>query len=246
MSTKIAGLAKKDGYTNIRVYLQGQPAWVKAGNPVYASKGNIEKGNIVLIDLRSAEKAKKSRIARAISIPYNTLDDRIEDIPKKAPVVLYSDSAEEAADALEDLRDEGFKKVSLVPGNFNGWVKSGGKTTRGPIVTTINWTRKLGKGEVSKDDFLKAINGADLNAIILDVRTPDEAGEGGFENAITIPLDQVGARLTDIPKGKKVYIHCTTGARAEMAAEELKKNGYKALFLVAEVKCKEGDCSIED
>ncbi len=246
MSTKIAGLAKKDGYTNIRVYLQGLPAWVRAGNLVYASKDHIENGNIVLIDLRSAEKARKSRIARAVSIPYDALEDRMDDIPKKAPVVVYSDSAEEAAYAFEDLRDEGFKKVSLVPGNFVGWVKSGGKTTNGPVVTDINWTRKHGKGEVSKADFLKAVNGKDLNAIILDVRSPDEAKEGGFKNAIAVPLDQVGARLADLPKGKKVYAHCTTGARAEMAVQELKKNGYEAFFLIADVECKESDCTIED
>ncbi len=246
MSTKVAGLAKKDGYKNIRVYLQGLPAWVKAENLIYASKGNIEKGNIVLIDLRSPEKAAKNRIARAVSIPYDTLDDRLEDIPKKAPIVVYSDSSEEAADAVEDLRDEGFKKVALVPGNFSGWVKSGGKTTSGPVVTEINWTRKLGKGEISKEDFLKAVNGSDLEAVILDVRTTDEAGEGGFKNAITVPLDKVGSRLADIPKDKKVYAHCTTGARAEMAAQELKKNGYKAFFLVADIECKGNECTIED
>ena len=54
MSTSNAGLAKKLGYTNVRVFLAGEPAWSEEGYPVYASKGFVEKGNIVLIDLRSA------------------------------------------------------------------------------------------------------------------------------------------------------------------------------------------------
>lgn len=246
MSTKIAGLAKKDGYKNVKVYLQGQPAWIKAGNLVYASKGNVTKGNIVLIDLRSTKKSAAGRIARAVSIPYDTLDDRLDDIPKKAPVVLYSDSNEEVADAVEDLRDEGYKKVAAVSGNYAGWVKAGGKTVIRPVVTDINWVRKLGKGEVGKADFMKAVSGADAGAVILDVRTTDEAGAGGFKNAIAVPLDQVGSRLAEIPKNKKIYVHCTTGARADMAAQELNKNGYKAFFLVANVECEGNDCDIED
>ncbi|HID70470.1 MAG TPA: rhodanese [Desulfobacterales bacterium] len=246
MSTKVAGSAIKDGYKNVRVYLQGQPAWIKAGNLVYASKGNIAKGNIVLIDLRSKKKSAAGRIPRSVTIPYDTLDDRLDDIPIKAPVVLYSDSAEEANEAVEDLRDEGYKKVALVSGNYAGWVKAGGKTVKGPVVTDINWKRKLGKGEVGKADFLKVASGADTSAVILDVRTKDEASAGGFKNAIAVPLDQVGSRLAEIPKDKKIYVHCTTGARADMAAQELKKNGYKAFYLVANIECEGNDCDIED
>ena len=246
MSTKVAGSAIKDGYKNVRVYLQGQPAWIKAGNLVYASKGNIAKGNIVLIDLRSKKKSAAGRIPRSVTIPYDTLDDRLDDIPLKAPIVLYSDSAEEAKEAVTDLRDEGYKKVALVSGNYAGWVKSGGKIVKGPVVTDIHWKRKHGKGEISKADFMKVASGADTNAVILDVRTQGETSVGGFKNAIGIPLDQVGSRLAEIPKDKNIYIHCATGARAEMAAHELNKNGYNAFYLVANIECEGNDCKIED
>ncbi|MCK5071513.1 MAG: rhodanese [Desulfocapsa sp.] len=246
MSTKVAGSAIKDGYKNVKVYLEGEPAWIKAGNLFYASNANVAKGNIVLIDLRSKKKSKAGRIPRSVTIPYDSLDDALDDIPIKAPVVLYSDNKEDVADAVEDLRDEGYKKVALVTGNFAGWVQSGGKTVSGPIETDITWIRKLGKGEVGKADFVKAVTGEDKGAVILDVRTDDEAAAGGFKNAIAIPLDQVGTRLSEIPKDKKVYVHCTTGARADMAAQELNKNGYKAFFFVAAVECDGNDCDIED
>ena len=181
-----------------------------------------------------------------VSIPYNSLDDRLDDIPVKAPVVLYSDNAEEVTDAVKDLRDEGYKKVALVAGNYAGWVKSGGKTVKGPVETNINWQRKPGKGEVSRDDFMKAVNGTDKGAVVLDVRTEDEVSAGGFKNAISVPLGQIGSRLSEIPKDKKVYVYCTTGVRADMAAQELKKNGYKAFFLVAAIECEGNDCTVED
>jgi len=246
MSTKVAGSAIKDGYKNVRVFLQGQPKWVKAGNMIYASKGNIDKGNIVLIDLRSKKKSMAGRIARSITIPYDDLDDRLDDIPVKAPVVIYADSTGTVADAYEDLRDEGYKKVSAVAGNYDGWVASGGKTETGAVQTEINWVRKLGKGEVSKADFLKVANGTDKGAIILDVRTADEASAGGFKNSLAIPLDQIGTNLSRIPKDRKIYVHCTTGARADMAAKELNKNGYKAFFLTANIECEGNDCKVED
>lgn len=246
MSTKVAGLAKKDGYTNVRVYLDGQPAWIKAGNPVYTTRETIDKGNIVLIDLRSAEKSAQGRIPRAVSIPYATLEDAIEEIPDKAPLVLYGDSQEEALKGLKELRSKGFKKIALVEGNYTGWIKAGGKSVKGPVVTEINWQRRRGKNEVSRAEFLKAAEGRDASAVILDVRTEKERAAGGFKNALAIPLDQIFTRRNEIPKDKKIYVHCTTGARAEMCVQELKKNGYKAFFLVADIECRGDDCEIED
>jgi rhodanese-related sulfurtransferase len=246
MSTSSAGQAKKMGYKNVRVYLDGEPGWVKAGYPTYAAKGFISKGNIVLIDLRSAEKSATGRIPRSVSIPYATLNDKVESLPKKAPFVLYSDSTDEAISALKDMHEAGLKKVSLVQGNIDGWIKSGAETTSGPVVTTIEWKRQMEKGEVSMTDFLNVANGKATDAVILDVRTKDESAEGKFKNAISIPLDQVGSRMGELPKDKKIYIHCTTGARADMAAKELNNNGYKAFFLVGAVKCKGDDCTITD
>lgn len=242
MSTESAGLAKKLGYSNVRVFLGGDPAWIKAGKPVYASNDFVAKGNIVLLDLRSVEASAAGRIPRAVSLPYGELEDGMDNIPQKAPVVLYGDDAMEA---YADLMGEGFKKVSLVSGGIEGWTKSGGTLEQGPVLTEINWKRQLGKGEVGRADFEKAIGGGG-DAVILDVRTPDEAASGGFKGAVVIPLDQLGKRMGEVPKGKKIYAHCTTGARAEMAVKELKKGGYDAYFFMADIDCKGEECKISD
>ena len=244
MSPKSAGLAKKAGYKNIKVLLEGAPAWTKAGYPTYASTGFVSKGNIVLVDLRSVEKSEQSRIPRSVTIPYDSLGDMIEDIPVKAPVVLYSDDEQEAFKAQKKLRKEGFKKVSLVYGDINRWLKTEGNFESGPVVTEINWKRKLGKGEVTAADFEKAAAGTS-DAIILDVRTTDEAAAGKYSSAVNIPLDELSKRVSELPKDKKIYIHCSTGARAEMAYNQLLKDGYKASFLVADVECEGNECEVE-
>ena len=246
MSTANAGLAIKLGYKNVRVYLEGEPAWSKAGNPTYSLKSYVEKGNIVLIDLRTSEKAVNGRIERAVSVPYDDLEDRMDDIPRNAPVILYSDNAEEATDALDDLRSEGFKHVSLVKGNYSGWVHSGGAIVNGAIASTeISWVRILGPGEVSVAEFKRATDGGDPNIFVIDSRTPNEVAQLGiFKNTVNISLDEIPNRMKEFPKDKMIYVHCSTGARAEMAYQELKKNGFKVKFLFLTISDPICDCEI--
>jgi rhodanese-related sulfurtransferase len=246
MSTTNAGLAKKEGYKNVRVFLDGEPAWSKAGYPLYASKEFINSGNIVLLDLRADGKAVKGRIPRAVVVPYDQLDNRLDDIPRNAPVVIYSDTEEDVMDAYEDLHDEGFKQVSLVRGNYKGWVAAGGATEKGPVFTNeIKWVRQLGKGEITVAEFKKAVDGKLPNTFVIDARTNDEIAEyGKFKNTVNIPLDQVPKRLDLIPKDKRIFIHCSTGARADLAYQELLKHGYDVKFLLLDITDPTCDCEI--
>lgn len=246
MSTSNAGLAKKLGYTNVRAFLAGEPAWSEEGYPVYASNNFVEKGNIVLIDLRVGDAPVKGRIPRSVQIHYEQLEERMDDIPRNAPVVLYSDKMEEVTDAYEDMKDEGFKTVALVNGNFQGWINSGGAVETGPIFSNeIKWVRVLGKGEVSVDEFRKAVKGEMPDTFVIDARTPEEIKELGiFTNTVNIPLDEIPKRMNEIPKDKRIFIHCSTGARADLAYRELIKNKYDVKFLLLNISDPECDCPI--
>ena len=246
LSTSNAELTKKLGYTNVKVYLEGEPAWGKAGYKLYASNDYITTGNIVLIDLRSSSKAIQGRIPRSVSVPYEKLAGRVNDIPRNAPVVLYSDKEEEAVNALKDLKEDGFKFVSLVQGNYQSWVAGGRAVEKGSISSNeITWVRKIGKGEITVDEFKKATEGKVPNVIIVDARTKEEVAElGTFKNTIHIPLDELSSRIGELPKDKKIYIHCSTGARADLAYQELMKRGYDAKFLLLNIDDAACDCVI--
>ena len=232
--------------------LAGEPAWLESENPTYAGYGFICRGNNVLVDLRSTDKDAASRIPRSVSIPFATLEDVIDEIPVKAPVVLYSDSEKESLDALKFFREEGYKNVSLVEGGYQGWKKLGGKLISGPVVTDVHWKRTLAEGEVPLEEFMSALKDPE-QAIILDVRTNDEIKTGKLKQSVHIPLDELCNRMDDffatvdnMLKNRKIYVHCTTGARAEMAYKELKDNGYNAYFLVATTKCNEDGCDFAE
>ena len=244
MSTASAGLAKKLGYTNIRVYLDGEPDWSKANLPTYSTTGFIKNGNVVLIDVRPSAKAIAGRIKGSYSVPYPTLEDKLDDVPRNAPIVIYGDK--EVMDAVAAARAQEFNYFSLVKGGYEEWVKGGGEIEKGPIYNTeIKWVRRLGKGEVSVADFRKAASGEDKDAVIVDARTKEEVAELGiFKNTINIPLDEIPSRMNELPKNKKIYVHCSTGARADMAYNELVKNGFNVKFLLLNIKDAECDCEI--
>ncbi len=238
MSPESAGLAHQWGYKNVYVYLAGEADWTESGYLTYASDDFIENGNIVLLDLRDGDSARTGRIPNAVCVPYDKLEDRMKDIPKRAPVVVYGDDEEVVADAVEDLRDAGYALVSAVEGNYQGWVNAGKKVEKGDnLKTEINWVYKLGDGEVSIEDFLAAVDGDKPDVAIVDVRTEKEvAGDGKFAGSVNIPLDRISVLADKLPKDKTIYLHCVAGVRAELAYKTLKDMGFKVKYLPFNIK----------
>ena len=245
MSTDSAGLAVKNGYTNVKVMLKGVPGWKKTGRTLVASEEFVKKGNIVLVDLRSTTEYEQGHIPRAYNIPLAEFEDAEDDFPSNmtAPLVFYGDGAEQA---YKTAKGWGYKNTSLVNGGLKGWLAAGNNLVPGVSPDEITWVRILAKGEVSIDGFNDVAENNPADKVILDVRTSDEAGEGKFDNAIHIPLDELEAKMSTLPKDKLILIHCTTGARAEMAYQALKKAGFKTKYLVANVECDEDGCEVDE
>ena len=68
--------------------------------------------------------------------------------------------------------------------------------------------------------------------MILDVRSPEETAQGTLPHAITIPLSQLGSRMNELDKNKLYYVHCASGARAQMASFYLNSHGFRTKYLV--------------
>ena len=248
MSPKSAGLAAKMGYTNIKVMLKGAPGWKKSGQMMVASTKFINSGNIVLVDLRSTKDAAAGHIPRAVNIPLTDLADAEDDFPamkSQVPIVLYGTKAD-TKEGAKTIKGWGYKAIATVNGGFAGWKSAGHPVTTGKIGSEITWQYKPGKGEVGIKEFKEVMAGKFADKVVLDVRGPEETSEGMFANAINIPLDEIEKRIAELPKDKEFLVHCSTGARADMAVQSLKKAGLKARFLVANIECEEGECEIEE
>lgn len=61
---------------------------------------------------------------------------------------------------------------------------------------------------------------------IVDVRTPEEFGEGHIKGATLIPVSEIETRLSEIPAEQAVVVYCKSGSRSLKAANLLVENGY--------------------
>jgi len=78
---------------------------------------------------------------------------------------------------------------------------------------------------------------ADKDAIFLDIRSDEEYKTLKFDlefhqKSLHIPIDQIPARLGDIPKDKNVGVFCASGNRSVMVYFYLKALGYENVRVV--------------
>lgn len=70
--------------------------------------------------------------------------------------------------------------------------------------------------------------------LLIDVREPAEVAEKAAEGAINIPRGVLEMRMSQLhpDPNTAIYIHCATGARATLAAEQLKRIGYNNVAVI--------------
>jgi rhodanese-related sulfurtransferase len=63
-------------------------------------------------------------------------------------------------------------------------------------------------------------------AFVLDVRTQEEWNEYHAPNTTLIPLDQLPARLNEVPKDKEIVVVCRSGNRSQQGRDILLNAGF--------------------
>ena len=66
---------------------------------------------------------------------------------------------------------------------------------------------------------------------IIDVRTSAEFQKGHLEGALSFPYTRLKTRLNDLPRNKRLFIHCGSGKRASLAASFLRSTGFDAVHI---------------
>lgn len=65
-------------------------------------------------------------------------------------------------------------------------------------------------------------------ALLLDVREPDEFARGHVPKAINLPLSQMRDRYVELPKDRDIWLCCAVGQRAYYAMRFLMQHGYRS------------------
>ncbi|HAK60000.1 MAG TPA: hypothetical protein DCO77_06395 [Nitrospiraceae bacterium] len=247
--------AEQLGYTNVKVYHEGMPAWSKRNysvlSPKFLQEAFIKKDiPHVLLDVRPAKKAKKGFIKGAVTLPAGKVKSALKNFPppkKKAPIIVYdAKGGKKAVKAAKTLVKAGHKKVRLLTGGVKAWEKGKYPLEKGTLATEIVYVPKPRPGEMSMDAFMEIADKTPSNILILDVRNRDEANAGVIKGAMLVPDEEILDRMSEIPKNKMIVCHCATGVRAEMAYHKLKGKGYNVKFLNANIFIeKDGSYEIE-
>jgi rhodanese-related sulfurtransferase len=244
MSPNSAGKAEQLGYTNVKVYHDGIPEWVKRNNlvlsPQFLKEAWIDKDiPHVLLDVRPAKEAKKGFIKGAVTLPASKVQKSLSLFPpkdKKPPIIIYDGKGgKEAEKAAKALIAAGYS-VDIVTGGFEAWKAAGYPVESGKPATDIVYVPKPRPGEMPIEDFKKIAASTPADTLILDVRNQDEANNGMIKGAKLVPDEEILDRLAEIPKDKKIVTHCSTGVRAEMAYHKLKEKGFNVAFLNANIE----------
>jgi rhodanese-related sulfurtransferase len=247
LSHKSAKKAEKLGYTNVKVFAEGYPAWMQVpGHYPSVSADWIKQqiddnADMVLVDSRpKRSKYDKGHIPTAISIPDSQFDKLTDQLPKDKTktLVFYcgglkcplSHKSAKKAIAL------GYSNVKVFSAGYPGWLAVADKSTAQAAQTQI----KSGKAEGSIDVgvFEKILEKDPDSILLIDVRDPEEVATGAFKTAVNIPSDKLEDEITSLPSNKPIVFVCATGSRSGEAyymIRDMRPELKEVYYLEAEV-----------
>lgn len=233
-------LAKSDGKLFVKEILSGQPepppyfAVMKQVNrdgvrlpgsrslPVHLSadefKGLMLEKSMKVLDGR-AERADfdDKHLFRSIHAPLYSpffLTAAGSYLNIEDPVLLILEKSEDVEVATRQLYRIGFDRIL-------GW------TTVEEALQGNLFEARQEKIDFSVFDPSKAR----IEGEIVDVRSGQEHKNGHLEGALLIPYTQLKSQLTNIPKDKKLFVHCASGRRAAVAASFLSSEGFNVVHV---------------
>ncbi|MCF6379413.1 rhodanese-like domain-containing protein [Nocardioides KLBMP 9356] len=80
--------------------------------------------------------------------------------------------------------------------------------------------------EVGLDDFAAAHS---QGAYVVDVREADEVAGGRVPGAVHIPMNEIPARMAELPQDQAFFVVCAVGGRSRQVVDHLRAQGLDAL-----------------
>ena len=77
----------------------------------------------VLLDVREDWEWEKAHLDGAIHIPLSELADRVEELVREMPVIVYCHRGDQSIDACLLLWEAGFRKVRALSGGIDLWAE---------------------------------------------------------------------------------------------------------------------------
>ncbi|MGA3187962.1 MAG: MBL fold metallo-hydrolase [Bryobacteraceae bacterium] len=173
-----------------------------------------------VLDVRDPAEYAKGHLAGSINIglggQYATWAGTILD--RARPIVIIAEPAREQEATLR-LGRIGFDHVK---GYLQGGMES--LTARPDLV----WPTE----RISAPLLAQELAGADP-PLLLDIRTPREWAQKHIDGSVNIPLNHLQDRIGEVPRTRRIAVHCAGGYRSSIAASILHQYGITNLIEMA-------------
>ncbi|MGD9678535.1 MAG: rhodanese-like domain-containing protein [Vulcanibacillus sp.] len=253
LSANSAKKAIELGYTNVKVYQEGEPAWKAEGNYLVVTEDYVNdlimetymsRTDLVpyyILDSRPYSMYFKSHIPNAITVDNTQYLARYSAYmpkDKNTLIITYCNGFDcsKSHTLAQDLINDGYTNVKVFAGGMPSW-NSINLPTFGMEGIKTNFDVSAGKVSrgLTTDQFVDKLNNL-ANVVVLDVRTDDERSHGGIDGSIHIPDSEIHADPNAIKdqlptdKNTTILIHCASGARASGVVDKIADLGYPNTF----------------
>jgi len=109
----------KDGLRSLEARPDLTETTERVSAPVAAER--LGRGAPVAIDVRTPRERDEKRVAGSINIPLNHLNERLQELPKDRPLLVYCAGGYRSSIATSLLKQQGFENVSELAGGMTAW-----------------------------------------------------------------------------------------------------------------------------
>ena len=173
-----------------------------------------------ILDVRDPAEFAKGHLAGSINIglggQYATWAGTVLDRAK--PIVIVAEPGREQEAALR-LGRIGFDHV-------RGCLRRGMEALAGR--PDLVWPTERASAPMVAEELA----GADA-PLLLDIRNPREWAARHIEGSVNIPLNHLQERIAEIPRDRRIAVHCAGGYRSSIAASILHQHGITRLIEMA-------------
>ncbi|MDK2892533.1 rhodanese-like domain-containing protein [Methanohalophilus sp.] len=89
------------------------------------AKALVDSGEMFILDVRTVSEYDAGHLIGSTLIPVSELHERLDEIPKDQPLLVYCRSGSRSRTAAEILEEHGFCVIYNVDGGFSEWQAAG-------------------------------------------------------------------------------------------------------------------------
>jgi rhodanese-related sulfurtransferase len=177
---------------------------------------DLQKSGAVVLDVRDPVDYARGHLAGSINIglggQYATWAGTVLDRERPLVIVAPPGREEEAATRLGRI---GFDQAA-------GYLASGMQALedRPDLLAASD--------RISAAELAEAL-ASTTPPLVLDVRRPREWADGHIEGSVNVPLNHLRERIGELPRDRRIVVHCATAYRSSIAVSLLAREGFDRL-----------------